>query len=346
MTTNSRIKQEVAKANREASAIERRFAALRLGNRPVVNRSAVRPARQVQDNTNVPLQMAYTKRQSASSQGVRVKFSDMMDVITVGPGDPIGSMRQYPLNPLLMSGRLKRYAALYGKYKFHAVRLSVGVNMPTTVSGNYTMGYVNNPDQAFPVSGRDAAEAVYAMPGSINKPWWMRGDMDARIVDKAKWYNIDADSNETMNTTQGKFVLCNVSPPTTTAAVNVPLFIDYDIEFKEPALQLPVAAGTPLIWPAGHFDQTAVDAVFTYTVTDGGIPTVPVLNLEQPYYVSPPFLMHLLDSDAGVEIGVILALSATNYVLYENFDDYENTNAFGPPNVPSSQQTRTTVTPN
>jgi hypothetical protein len=295
---------------------------------------------------NIPLQMAYTKQQTSSTRPITVSFSDMLDGVVVGPTTAAGTTWQYPLNPLKLAGtRMQAYAALYGKFRFKRMRLCVGVNAPTTISGNYMAGYFNNPDFDIP-SGPQASRVVYAQPNTVNKPWWQRGDIDARLVDAGKWYNIDADSSEIMQTTQGKFVIVNVSPPSTTSSTTIPIFVDYTIEFSEPAINAPASTGPAALFPAGTFTQTLVGGVYTFVPATGETVSLPTFVPGSGYAVFPPFQMIANNTGDNIDCSVMTqtnTMAPFNYGVYESISDYNKQTPFATATASPQQRCQVSI---
>jgi len=128
-------------------------------------------------------------------------------------------------------------AASFGKFRFRRAQLTVGTNFASTVSGNFVIGYSENPDiQLASAGSADLANQVYNLDGK-SCPFWAPVRYPARFRDRSKWYNIDNDSDEVMNTTQGKFIVAIQQLPTASLPLTIPMLLDYEIEFTEPALQ-------------------------------------------------------------------------------------------------------------
>lgn len=313
----------MVKVQREVAQLSNRLAGLRVAkSKKPVKRQAFR-----ETNANVPLQMAYTQRQNTGTGRVRMTFCDQLTSLTVGPATPTNTLYEYPLNPLQLGGRMQILAQAYQKFKFVSVKFSVGVNMPTTTSGNYTVAYTENPDQAF--APNITSQQVFALPMAVNKPWWQRGDSIARITDKAKWYNLDIDSSEIMQTTQGKFVVVNVSPPTTTAPVTVPIFMEYTIEFSDAAIQNNAVAVSTFIFPAGTFTKTISPTTYSFAAS-AGEPAIPALTLNKAYYVAPEIIITDGQGDL-ITAGVIALSGVNNYVFAATMDEYNKNIIIGGP---------------
>lgn len=278
--------------------------------------------------------MAYTQRQTGGAINTVMRIDDQIDSITVGPATVSGQLFEILLNPILLGGRIATFAEAYQKYRFRSFKLSVGVNMPTNTGGNYTVAYCENPDQAFGTAP-SVPRQVYNLPGAVNKPWWQRGDSLAKITDKNKWYNIDADSLEIMSTTQGKFVLTNVSPPTVTAPVTVPIFIDCVIEFSGAAIQNNQIVKTSFTFPAGVMVKSANPTIYTFTASPTE-PPIPVLTIGKPYYLGPSATILNGEEDTMTCQVIMAGTTASTYSFFQTMEDFDVNEPVGGPTYPAS----------
>jgi len=353
--TNSRNNQEVIHAtNRAMNRLEAKIAALNMAKGPVRGKNRNRSTRvgRAETTANIPLQMSYTQRQPQGSTTHVFTFSDMIGYIPINGDTPVGQTWEFPLNPTqLSSTKLKNLSKNFEKFAFKRARFSVGVNMPTNVSGTYVVGYAENPDQAF-TAGVDAPQQVYALARAVTKPYWQRADVDAVFSDRKKKYNIDFDSTETMQTTQGKFVVANVSPPTVAGSeagvgvINVPLFMDYTVEMYGSAIQSTPDTGAPAIWPGGTFTSIGVEGTYEFVPAVGEVAT-PATTYQAPYLVNPAFT--LTDSQQDVVLCPFIAKKVTvptdRYCFYESLDDFNNDNFVKFPVGNVQHTVRTTIQP-
>jgi hypothetical protein len=269
-----------------------------------------------------------------------MRFKDQLEDIEVGPSTPSGSLYQYLLNPLRLGGRLTTLARAFQQFRFRSIEIHVGVNMPTNITGNYTVAYTANPDLDFQPS--IASRQVFQLPGAINKPWWQMGKSRANIVDRNKWYNIDSNSSEIMQTTQGKFIICNVSPPSTTAKVVVPIFAEYVIEFANAAYQNPEDPVQSFIIPAGAMVKGA-GALYALT-PNSGEPPIPIMPAGKPFYCGPS--VSLLDANNDIIVCQVImqpSTTAGTYQFYQTMGDFNESSPISGLGFPNFSFVRTTA---
>lgn len=196
-----------------------------------------------------------------------------------------GKLYEIALNPVSTDLpsllRLRQMASSFGKFRFKKAQLTIATNFATTVSGNYMIGYSENPDlQLATLGSNDLSNQVYNL-GGRSCPFWSPVRYPAKFRDTSRWYNIDADSTEVMMTTQGKFVIAIQQMPSATLPLNIPVLLDYEIEFCEPALQnkTTLSYGAPLTKTATTFVQRDQELRGQYHVATGPLPTNTVYRI-------------------------------------------------------------------
>jgi hypothetical protein len=140
-----------------------------------------------------------------------------------------------PVSDSLNGTRLAFLAGSYQKYRYRRLVLKIASNFSTTVGGNIIAGYSENPEMQL-LDGGAVFNQLFAMNG-VSTSLFTPVNITGRIGDKNKWYNIDEDSAVIMDTTQGVFFVALQSAVTVTGTQTIPIMIEYDIEFKEPAVQ-------------------------------------------------------------------------------------------------------------
>jgi len=289
--------------------------------------------------TTIPAQVAYQINQPFTEKSVTMTFCDALQPLAVAQNTASGKIYSFPLNPATMGGRISLMCRLYQQFVFESVELSLCPNVAPGSAGNYIIAYTTNPDQDF--DSALAVQQVFALPGASNSPWWLASKCIAK-PDKSKRLNIDADSNERAMTTAGKFLVVNVSAPSVTGTVLVPVFIKYTIRLFGTAIQNTIP--TLAIFPAGTFTRTLTTSFFTF-VPSAGEPALPVLVVGKPYYVTPVF--NLLDNNAEtMDVGVIELSNATNYSFYESMEDWQKQAALDNISLTQITQRVTLSTPN
>jgi len=191
--------------------------------------------------TAIPVTQAYTIRNVGSNQPTQsCRGTEFISGMKIASDTPRGTIWKYPLNPVTdyYSGtRIGNLAASFQKYRFRRAALKIAANFSTTVGGNLVIGYSENPKVQL-LEGEALFNQLFAMNG-MSASLFTPVTMPARIADKAKWYNIDEDANanEIMNTTQGVFYIALQSSATITGDATIPIILEYDVEFKDQALQ-------------------------------------------------------------------------------------------------------------
>lgn len=176
--------------------------------------------------------MAYTINNRTNIAHIRERAKEYLGVISIGPTSPTGATFVFEMDPTQFpTTRFGRLASSYQKFRFRSARMTLASNFSTTVSGSIIAGYMENPDQAI-LPSPAIFNQVFSAASGVSQSLWKPLDVIAKFTDKGKWYNLDADSEEIMQTTQGKFVFVIQSPIGVTAEVQIPVLLDYDIEFS------------------------------------------------------------------------------------------------------------------
>lgn len=281
-------------------------------------------------STAIPLEQAYTVKNTSPPSKIReVATERLPNSITLDPAAPVGTvLGKYFLNPLMMPGtRLSGLAKNYVQFRFRACKLIYVSSISTATSGAIVGAYSPNPDLSL---GPNANTTLFAMNG-VSASIFVRTEIKANFLDKAKWYNIDADSAEIMNTTQGFFALAVDQTITLSSAVQATLNIEYDIEFRGAVPQTYVTATVSNVAPGNW--------VLPANTTSWTIPTItpPLVNGNR-YLLSPAVSFSIADVDVtatyGQQAGGVLT-------LYENYEDVEAAKPIDPPVAISTRQGQT-----
>lgn len=246
--------------------------------------------------TELPLQAGYNVRQTTRNQVVRMFAREQVGSVTFGPNTPVNSTVYFEMNPLKMNGtRIQRVSAAYQKYRFKRLALTVQSSSTTATNGLYVVGYNSNPDAELP-RGREA-QAIFSLPGAETANVWLTKTTVARLEDKSRWYNLDEDSLEVMQTTQGYFAVACQAPTSTTAPATYPVYLDYDVEFTGTSLNV-LQEAVAQVFPAGTFSYNFGTGNFTFTA-DAGEPAMPSLTNGVVYELSPDYDVTVTDSAGG-----------------------------------------------
>jgi len=292
---------------------------------------------------NVPFTAATQIQQSAREQAVS-SFSgtDRIGQVTFGPLSPVGTPIVFKMSPPdLPATRLGNMSRNFQLYRFKKMLLTVFSNLPSTAGGGFTVGYAENPDQSFN-SGSQLSSQVFSLPGAVAGNMFVPTKLAAHINDKNKWYRIDEDTEEIMNSTQGMFIISVDSLTAITTPITVPVFLEYVIEFKGSAIQKADTTGAVQIFPSAIVSPV-VNQPTRWSVTPiAGEPTSGLVA-GKPYLIVPGFL--ILEEFA--EVLVFIAAGSDNFSFYTSEEAF----SLGTPIVqslagfPPFTTPRTTVQP-
>lgn len=181
----------------------------------------------------IPYQRAIQLQQK-TDHGTTIKGSELIGALTINPNN--NALFTLDIDPLRFEGtRLSQMAKLYQKYRFKRVSIRVMSNLPTVVGGSIICAYSSDPDHDINLS-QDVAQQVFALEYAKISNLWVHNVINARILDKKKWYNIDPNSQELMQTTQGRFFLLPSSTISITDAISIPIILEYEIQFEGASL--------------------------------------------------------------------------------------------------------------
>lgn len=294
------------------------------------------PRRSRNVNTSIPAAYATRVIQNSSN---RVHVETAREIIAPFimsnnsiPGDSIA----YDLNPIRMIGtRLQKLASNYQQYRFRKCAITMQSPASTTSSGLYAIGYTRNADQEIG-TGLSAIQTITTMPGAATSSVWNTCTSHASL--DSKWYNLDADSQEVMDTTQGFFAACVLSAPTTTTSVSFAVWLDYTIEFRGNAVQrTPTFIG---LFPSGTWTRVGATTSATF-VTDANEPPFPTTSVNQIYTINP--FWSVTDTNGTVlSIRAMVKTTAVNnpWVFYSSIDQAQVGDAIS---IPASFTTDRTI---
>jgi hypothetical protein len=230
----------------------------------------------------VPQNTAFVVKNNTTERTVVIRGKEI--VSSLGVSNVAAHSGSYPvqlfdLNPVGYEGtRMKQLARSFQKYRFRKAHLTVQANAPTTTTGGYVAGYTENPDQGF---DDNAISQISTLSGAVSAPLWVAQTLPARIRD-GKWYNVDPDTIEVMDSIQGMFVLQQTSAASTTAALNFPVWLDYEIEFSGCAAQSDPIDRPPTVYafPPGFLNSFTStlwpNHAINYNGNSSVIPSLPI----------------------------------------------------------------------
>lgn len=276
---------------------------------------------------NVPMEVAYTMRQN-TAQRIHLECArEYIGNFTMDPTTAVGNALIYMMNPATLSGtRLSRIATNYQKYRFRKLALTIQSSTTTSTNGLYIVGYSSNPDADFNTT--NAIPFAFDLPGAQSSNIWRTVTSVAKIQDPSKWYNVDQDSAEIMQTTQGYFVVVIQSPPSTTAPLTMPVVLDYEIEFTGSAYNTYTSVA-PIVFPAGSFVATADLTKFTFALSADETIAIPALITNLPYIVNPAYPVNVnTGTPGGLDTyATVIQYNGTNFRFWASLDDFAKNTA-------------------
>jgi len=292
--------------------------------RQVTRRTNAQSARPYKDQvTQIPATMAYTINNRTNINRHTERAKEYLGTIPISGNTPTGRAFVFALNPLhYPATRFGRLASSYQKFRFRNCRLTIASNFSTTVSGSIIAGYMENPDQEI-LPEPYIFNQVFSATNGVSQSLWKPIDISARFMDKAKWYNIDNDSDEIMQTTQGKFVIVVQSPVAVTSQVQIPILLEYDIEFMGSATQ-------PLNTSPFGETLTLTGSVYTQRSSeDAGEyhPTTPTTVVENVVYYFIEGAQQIKQTDgtlAFIQCMVYNSLARRSHSFYQSIGDASN----------------------
>lgn len=268
---------------------------------------------------NVPLTAVTQIRQSSNPVNVmKISGTDRIGGVTFGPTTPLNRAIQFKMSPAHLGGtRINSLSKSFQLYRFTNMKLTVFSNLPSTSGGGYTVGYCENPDQSF-TSGPGLGSQIFALTDAVIGNMFVPTTSKARINDKSKWYRIDEDSSEVMNTTQGSFVLSVDSLTAITTPLTVPVMLEYSIEFKGSAIQNELQSGQPFIFPACSGSASGI--VVSMNPLPGEPSLVPMVS-GSPYLINPGLTID------GASVEFMSYIDNSGFRLYESYDAWKQDSA-------------------
>jgi hypothetical protein len=287
-------------------------------------------------STAIPYAQATQITQKNRDRVVTASGSDIIGNVSITSATPIGTIQQYLISPLNFVGtRQYNLAQNFQRYRYKRLSFTIAANQPSTAGGAIFAGYTSNPDQAFTVvpgaSSVTNLNQVFNLPGAQLVPMFVPRTILAKIEDASKWYYLDDDSDEIMNTTCGQFVYTVQSVSNITGTTSIPIIMDYEIEFVGSAT-LVQNNGLPIAFPATLSTSTnspGASSRFTLVALTGE-PAVPSLPINTLYSVSPGWEVSVVGDDGETTQVLCKSLarvtpssgSAVTYAVYRTVGDY------------------------
>jgi hypothetical protein len=300
-------------------------------------------------STNIPYAQAVKIRQTTADRVQRISGSDIIGSLVLTSATTSGALQTYIVAPWnFPNTRQFTLSRNFQKFRYRRLRFTLASNQPSTVGGTVVMGYTSNPDQSFS-SGPSNINEVFNLPSAELVNMFLPTSITAKLQDPNKWYNIDPDSSELMQTAQGLFALTVQTTINITGSTSIPILMDYEIEFAGTAVQN-YSSSVVQIFPAGTW--TATDQTTWTFATNSGEPAVPPLFASgqvtsSPYVISPYLILKVGDGpEQTLRYFIASTVTGTGVVSYRFFPNVEAIETQNPYKNPASttfQSLRTTV---
>lgn len=283
------------------------------------------------DVREIPTVVANIVRGIQPKRSVAVlEGKEIMGYIRIGPETVTGLGGVQLMNPLILScERLRKFAAIYGQYRFRRMEFTLQGNLPTTVGGNIYLGYSRNPDLTI-TSGVNAPTVISSMENSMSVSVWSTSSFSPRVSTN-EWYNVDDDSEEIMKTTQGVLFIAQGGIYNITSFAEIPIYLSYTIEARGQQSQ-PVNQNGILTFPSCNFTCLSTPINWSVVRVPGETGAFPALQDTTPYFISPQLEIPTASGDlitCSIMGARIVGGIPTNYDLqfYPDLEAFNMSNA-------------------
>lgn len=262
-------------------------------------------------NITIPYQRSIQVNQSSSQGITTIRGQEMIGLVEVIPNEP--STVEFLISPITFDiTRLHNISSNFQKFRFTRLNFRVMSNLPTTVGGTITTGFSSNPDHSL-VDNQLIQPQIFALDGAQISNLWVHCIVRCPLKDKAKWYNIDPNSVEIMQTAQGKVYLQTSGGANITSLIDIPVVIDYEIQLMGNAMPEKGETSTGLVSiPAALWTKAGTDSfkavVSTASVIDPAYrsmfnESVSRMTVGKVYRVDPYWVWPISNPEATV-IGI------------------------------------------
>lgn len=178
-------------------------------------------------------------------QGLRVRGREYLGSVEVY-NDGIGTsgvllggrMGLYPISPFELGGQLSLMAQSYQEHKMLGAEVHYEPVVPATTTGAIALFFYADPTKQVNTIGLEGLKQAATVGTFIETPVWEEARMKLKLEDTLVKYFDEADS-EARFTSQGVIEVIAASDLEPAGTENFPygnLFIDYEFEFYDPAL--------------------------------------------------------------------------------------------------------------
>jgi hypothetical protein len=224
----------------------------------------------------------------ATKDGVRVHFQDTLTYLTA----PISGVSK---TTVAIGGAfaafpwMKNIALNYSKYRIHNLRFGFASTCPTTTSGDVTLAWVGDGNDAISWGATGSTESIFSIGKYVTGPTWSGTEINfsdssltlsipsSQVHNSMAWFYVGVGAGYTDNTHYAGTLAIQVSYNSTTAITNAGrVFCEYDIEFTQPA------------YPGQNLFLTSdVNEIFSQDHPSVELPSHPPFPILSPLSTSP-----------------------------------------------------------
>jgi hypothetical protein len=213
-------------------------------------------------------------------------------------------------------------AANFVRFRFKRCRLVFKPNSGTNQNGGVTIGFAADPTKTI-AQGPTASRQAFNLTNAVDAPLFVLSQSDAAIERNPAWLKI-TDTGDDLNTTeQGTFFIVTNAVPTLTQALQIPLYLDYEIEFLEAASP---PAPPAIAWPETKFLTRTNGGMpgggqMGIAIVTGEVQTLPAITTNAYYNFVPEVELISIYGDTVSASGVVY--NGTGWQFYESYKDFE-----------------------
>lgn len=253
---------------------------------------------------------------------MRYTASERIGSISVGSTVPSDTAYTFNLSPGMLRGtRIEAMSKLYQRFRFTSAEMLINCNLSTATAGSIVAGFTGNPDMEL---NSEPLAQIYSLPNAKSMRLWVPTTIKANMTPLVPggWFTNDLDSAEIMWTTQGKFFIAIESMATVTGVVDIPIILNYTVEFALPVAPTQSAITYPNPAMTWTINPTASEYNFTaLTTLEVGPPVYPVPTTKsKTVYAMIPAPTILVTDQGGqlekIDVAYVLKGAGVSFWLY------------------------------
>lgn len=268
-------------------------------------------------STTVPFAQAINIRQG-TTKSVTMRGNEIVGYIGFSQTTPNNTTFLYQINPANLTGtRLNKISQSFQQYRVKKLIATLVTNLPTNSGGILAVGSTANPDQTLTKS-----EQVFALDGAQFVSMFVPSR--TKLNFSREWLNIDPDSVELMKTTASLLAIALQSQVNITGTTNIPVMLEWEIEFKGTAIQPEYAnANKEVFVPPSTC--SSIDANYNVFLKSQVTTPVPVLGAGL-YNMSPQVILPTVNGTSQTAEFVKQGSQSggTAYLFYESEEAANN----------------------